>query len=217
MITISRVTEASTVPVTIFIATNRVRRYLALPGPMSSVEIPGDILLDLQIANPELWGIRVVSDDIEYRLSEIGDFRSLRRVQAILIYDGFIVLPGGYPGFTVRPQHIVRNRLLETGESILYPGIPCPILPPPYPGPIPPCPGIVPGPIPPPGYPPYYPIYSNPVPNPYPVYGGANPGIGNGQLLQDNIEHGNDIGINGAENNQEQLDIDYNIHNTHGF
>lgn len=122
MVIISRVTEASNVPVTLLVTTNRVSRYITVPGPMSSIEIPGNRLFGLEISTPQLYGIRVVANDVEYRLSEIDNLSSLWDVQAILIYDGFVYVPGGYPGYTIRPQHVVRDRLLETGQSFLYPG-----------------------------------------------------------------------------------------------
>src|SRR5438105_2087709 len=115
-ITVSRVTEASAGPVQMLITTDRVRQYLAIPGPMESVRIPGRRLFDLQIQNPELYGIRIVANGTEYRLEDVPDFETLHDVQAILIYDGFVVVPTGTPGYVFRPEHLVHGRLLPTGK-----------------------------------------------------------------------------------------------------
>ena len=148
MVRISRATQASIAPLPIRIVTNRVARVLNIPGPMNSVEIPGDRIIELEIPNAYMYGIRIVSNDIEYRLSEIRDIRALRNVDAILIFDGFLYgqqgIPGyGYgqgilPGYTYRPQFVRGGELVESGKSFIYPGQVAP----PFPlyGPLPPSP-----------------------------------------------------------------------------
>lgn len=123
MVRISRVTEASIAPLFIRVVTNRVSRVLTLPGPMNSVEIPGDRILQLDIPEHSLYGIRIVIDDQEYRLEQIGDIRQFPRVDAIIIFDGFLY--GNYgivPGYTYRPQLFRDGKLIESGKSFIYPG-----------------------------------------------------------------------------------------------
>jgi hypothetical protein len=122
MVQISRYTEASIAPIFIEIETNRARRVLNLPGPISSVEIPGDRIFRLVISEGQLYGIRIVADDIEYRLDEIDRISDIQNVDAIIIFDGFLYARGGLPGYTYRPQYVARGTLVESGKSFVYPG-----------------------------------------------------------------------------------------------
>lgn len=125
MVRISRVTQASTAPVFIRIVTDRISTTVNIPGPMNSIEIPGDRILDLDIAEFHLYGIRIVIEGEEYRLRDIRDLRRYPRVDAILIFDGF--LWSTYPitpGYTYRPQFIRGDQLRESGKSFIYPGQP---------------------------------------------------------------------------------------------
>lgn len=147
MIRISRQTSASVGPLPIRIVTNRTATTLNIPGPSASVQIPGDRIVALEIANPQLYGIRIVANDIEYRLSEVADLSSLPNVTAIIIFDGFLYgypsvgAPFGglgvIPGYTYRPEFIRGGELVQSGKSFLYPPQVVP-LPPPAPCPPPP-------------------------------------------------------------------------------
>lgn len=123
MVRISRVTQASIAPLPIRITTDRVSRVLDIPGPMYSIEIPGDRIIQLDIPQAYLYGIRIVSDDQEYRLNQMCDAYRFPKVDAIIIFDGFIY--GSYPvvpGYTFRPQFIRDGELAESGKSFIYPG-----------------------------------------------------------------------------------------------
>ena len=109
------------------------------------MNIPGDRILELEIAQPQLYCIRVVIDNEEYRLSEIRDIRRYPRVDAIIIFDGFLYgtpgIYGGYgygiiPGYSYRPQFFRGGELVESGKTFIYPAqVGCPPFPP---GPPPP-------------------------------------------------------------------------------
>lgn len=143
MVRITRNTPASVAPIPISIATNVVTQTFQIPGPMNTIDIPGDKVFNLVIPNPQLYGIRVVKDDEEFTLNEIGRIREYECIDAIIIFDGFLIGPGGLPGYTYRPFVVQGNKLYQSGKSFLYPpivncGIPPPsFLPPP---PIPPVP-----------------------------------------------------------------------------
>lgn len=157
MVRISRATEASNAPIPIRIVTDRAERQFSMPGPYNSIEIPGCRIRHLNIGTPQLYGIRIVADGEEYRLSDIDNIRDLDNVDAILIYDGFVYGAGypygpysapysggliAIPGYTYRPQMIRGGEFVQSGKSFIYPGQ---VIPYPYPG----------GPIPPPPFGPY--------------------------------------------------------------
>ncbi len=162
MITISRVTEASTAPIGIWIRTDCHETTLALPGPLMTVRIPGTRLLGLSFDQPRLYGIRIVSCDKEYRLEELVDASGafdpfiLNRVDAIRIFDGFLFapgFPGMLPGWSFTPSYLMGNILVESGNTYIYPAfcsppVPPPVGPPPGPigGPTPPLARPLPGP-----------------------------------------------------------------------
>jgi hypothetical protein len=93
---------------------------------MNSIEIPGDRITQLEIPQAFLYGIRIVVDDEEYRLSQIREIHRFPRVDAIIIFDGFIYGGQGpyavLPGYTYRPQFVYGGELVESGKSYIYPG-----------------------------------------------------------------------------------------------
>lgn len=121
MVRVSRATHASIAPIPMRVCTERGCMTLNIPGPMNTVEIPGTYITDLQIGRPFPFGIRIVSEGEEYMLDEI-DICDLDRVDAIIIFDGFVYGNGFIPGYTYRPTMWTGNQLVESGRSFIYPG-----------------------------------------------------------------------------------------------
>jgi len=158
MVRVSRSTQSSIAPLPMRIVTDRVTRVFSIPGPINSIDIPGNRIIELDIANAYLYGIRIVIDDEEYRLDHVRDIRRYPRVDAVIIFDGFLydtpgIYGGGYgvlPGYTYRPLFPRGGDLVESGKSFIYPGqvfnpLQSPCVPP----------GIFPGQYPPYGYGPF--------------------------------------------------------------
>lgn len=146
MITISRVTEASNTPLQIWIRTDEREATLSIPGPMMMVKVPGHRILNIAFDQPQLYGIRIVTTDREYRLDEISSLRHLGHVISVNIFDGFLIRSAPiFPGWSFVPSYLMGNTLVESGNTYIYPAICGPIGPPPGPGPV--------GPPPPPGLP----------------------------------------------------------------
>lgn len=146
----------STTPIQIWIRTDVRETTLSIPGPMMMVKVPGTRILGLAFDQPQLYGIRIITCDREFRLEEVPDPSVLTRVESILIFDGFLVSPGFlHPGWSFVPSYLMGNVLVESGNTYIYPALcPPPLPPPPLPGP-PPGPFAGPsgaiGPPPPPG------------------------------------------------------------------
>jgi hypothetical protein len=137
MVRISRATEFNVTPLPIRIVTDRVSRVLNIPGPINSIEIPGRRVYQLDIPYRNMYEIRIVSNDIEYDINQIGNLSQFNNVEAILISDrnfyGQQYLgygPTVLPGYTYRPQFVRGGQLVESGKSFVYPGQIAPILPP---------------------------------------------------------------------------------------
>lgn len=119
MVRVSRYTESSNVPIPIHIVTNRIDTVITLTGPMSSIDVPGNRIRHIDIPDHHLYGIRIVSDDVEYRYDQC---KRLRHVDNIIIFDGFLLSPYPcIPGYTYRPIVNRGDTVTESGLSYLYP------------------------------------------------------------------------------------------------
>jgi hypothetical protein len=121
MVRVSRFTQASIAPIPLRVCTEQGCMTLNIPGPMNSVEIPGRRIVDLNIGRPFPFGIRIVADGEEYMLDEI-DICDFDRIDAIIIFDGFLYGNGFLPGYTYRPTMWAGGQYLESGRSFIYPG-----------------------------------------------------------------------------------------------
>lgn len=129
MVTVSRFTQASTVPIFVQIATDRIDTSFTLIGPFSNLDVPGHRVRFLAISDPESYAVTIVCGNNEYNWREVG-FDGLDRIDAITISDGFIYAPPFALGYTFRPEIAYNGRLGESGKSFIYSGYPAPY--PPY-------------------------------------------------------------------------------------
>lgn len=125
MIVISRYTTVYQQPIPLRVVTNRAAYDLVIQGPLQSIQLEGDRIYSLTIGGAEYFGINIVADNIDYPLASVVDFEELNNVTAITITDGFLLQRTCNPGYTVRQNYVLGNRIFEQGKSYIFDGCDC--------------------------------------------------------------------------------------------